>query len=278
LETSTGLLKILVIDNCHKLTLPLVDALLKKDKLSLQILSHLDGYKNTLVDQQNLLDTELTSSQFDACDIVIFVDHMDAFSNESENINRLTSVANVVNICLEKNIEKLIYICGFSLIFGSHFDYTVTEKTIWESSAKIDMKSKFLNLSQQEVVRGINEGLNATIISCGINLTNDKKENHAQVIDLFQENQHFSIVHQDDIVSTINKVIYDSAAPEKLILVSNTLDQNKTLKKINYEHNWIYKIKKLFSSNVEEKKIISLDNSATKSYLNKPFLDLSQLI
>ncbi len=76
-----------------------------------------------------------------------------------------TGTANVINACLENNTQKLIHISSISAIGRSKNKQHIDEKSKWEGG-KINSDygiSKYL--SEQEVWRGIAEGLNAAILN-----------------------------------------------------------------------------------------------------------------
>jgi nucleoside-diphosphate-sugar epimerase len=76
--------------------------------------------------------------------------------------------ANVVNIALETNVKKLIYISSIAALGRfkeiSHYD----EKTKWETSIYNSQYAISKYMAEQEVWRGIAEGLNAVMVNPSI--------------------------------------------------------------------------------------------------------------
>lgn len=80
----------------------------------------------------------------------------------------IQGTANIVNLALTQNIEKLVHVSSIAAIGRRKKLKTISEKTKWEKS---DFNSEYgisKYLSEQEVWRGIAEGLDATIINPGI--------------------------------------------------------------------------------------------------------------
>ena len=72
--------------------------------------------------------------------------------------------ANIVNICLENNIEKLAYISSIATL-NNEKNQVRTEDSFWKESKSNSQYAKSKYLSEQEVWRGIEEGLNSIIVN-----------------------------------------------------------------------------------------------------------------
>jgi dihydroflavonol-4-reductase len=80
------------------------------------------------------------------------------------SVNTQTT-ANIVNLCLDHNIEKLCHVSSVSAL-GSRYDgQPVTEDDIWKPSKKRSAYSISKFNSEMEVWRGMNEGLKAVIVN-----------------------------------------------------------------------------------------------------------------
>ncbi|MFN3939645.1 MAG: NAD-dependent epimerase/dehydratase family protein [Chitinophagales bacterium] len=81
------------------------------------------------------------------------------------HINR-TGTANVVNVCLEQKVKKLLHVSSIAAIgrSGTH----VQESNKWETDNTTADYSISKHLAEREVWRGIAEGLNAVIINPSI--------------------------------------------------------------------------------------------------------------
>lgn len=89
--------------------------------------------------------------------------------NDKTQIQRINQVgtANVVNIALEKNIAKLLFVSSIGTLGRAEKADLVTEETFWNNK-KTSVYSKSKYEAEQEVWRGMAEGLNAVIINPSI--------------------------------------------------------------------------------------------------------------
>ena len=73
--------------------------------------------------------------------------------------------ANVVNVCLDKNIQKLVYVSSVAALGRIRETAPVDETSNWtpETSNSVYGKSKYL--AEMEVWRGMGEGLNVAIVN-----------------------------------------------------------------------------------------------------------------
>ena len=91
--------------------------------------------------------------------------------NKMMKVN-IEGTANVVNACLEKKIEKLCHASSVAAIGNpsviSENGHEITENTQWRASPKNSNYTISKYASEQEVWRGIAEGLNAVIVNPSI--------------------------------------------------------------------------------------------------------------
>lgn len=73
--------------------------------------------------------------------------------------------ANIVNASLDANIEKLVYVSSTAAIGKGIENKMLTENDHWENGPDVSNYSLSKHLAEQEVWRGIEEGLNAAIIN-----------------------------------------------------------------------------------------------------------------
>ena len=77
----------------------------------------------------------------------------------------VTGTANLVNLCLASGVKKLVHVSSISAL-GRHIDNRpVDESCIWEPSKENSHYSYTKFWAEQEVWRGIAEGLNAVILN-----------------------------------------------------------------------------------------------------------------
>ncbi len=80
------------------------------------------------------------------------------------NINVL-GTAHVVNAALHAGVKKLLHVSSIASLGRAYENQLITEKTSWEESANNSWYAVTKHLSEMEVWRGIEEGLNAIIVN-----------------------------------------------------------------------------------------------------------------
>ena len=118
----------------------------------------------------DILDVVSLEDAMDGIDTVIHSAAVVSFVKKERNLMYQVNVegtANVVNIALEKNIEKLVHISSVAALGRNATGGRVNEEKKWEDN-KINThyaKSKFK--AELHVWRGISEGLDAVILNPG---------------------------------------------------------------------------------------------------------------
>lgn len=110
------------------------------------------------------------ASLFDAFDDVEFVYHCAAkvsfekgdYKNMLETNIRGTE--NIVDLCLEREIKKLVHVSSIAAIKGNNDSEIITEDSGWSEGHKLNY-SYSKTKGELEVWRGITEGLNAVIVN-----------------------------------------------------------------------------------------------------------------
>lgn len=116
----------------------------------------------------------------DVLDIPSLEEHMDGCSSvyhcaglvsfEKKDRDRLMKVnvegtANVVNVALAKNIQKLVYVSSIAAIGRPAASNEISESTEWDFNGNQTFYGISKYLAEREVWRGIAEGLNAVIVN-----------------------------------------------------------------------------------------------------------------
>lgn len=81
--------------------------------------------------------------------------------------------ANVVNLCIQNEVEKLIHVSSVAALGNAKGDELVDEKVFWEGFETHEGYSVSKYRAEMEVWRGINEGLNAVIINPSVIIGED---------------------------------------------------------------------------------------------------------
>jgi len=79
--------------------------------------------------------------------------------------SNIEGTRNLVNACLQKNIEKLVHVSSIAALGRAEKGEICTEKTPWKDGDKDSPYSISKYQSEMEVWRGIAEGLNAVIVN-----------------------------------------------------------------------------------------------------------------
>ena len=80
--------------------------------------------------------------------------------------------ANVVNLCLDKGIQKLVHVSSIAALGDSKPNCPVTENNHWEYNHKKSHYAISKYESEMEVFRGIAEGLNAVVVNPSVIIGN----------------------------------------------------------------------------------------------------------
>ncbi len=75
---------------------------------------------------------------------------------------------NIVNICLEKGVEKLIHVSSIAAIGREKEEFLISEDTHWKTSSANSGYAISKYGAEREVWRGMEEGLNAAIVNPGV--------------------------------------------------------------------------------------------------------------
>jgi nucleoside-diphosphate-sugar epimerase len=118
----------------------------------------------------DIMDIPSLQEAFDGVDYVYHVAAIVSFQKQNkstiESVNQV-GTANVVNIALEKHIRKLLYVSSIGTLGRVQNTDIVSETTYW-SNKKTSVYSKSKYEAEQEVWRGMAEGLTAVIVNPSI--------------------------------------------------------------------------------------------------------------
>ncbi len=84
---------------------------------------------------------------------------------DEQIINNREITRNLVNVALERQVERFCHISSIAALGGTSDGTPVTEQVIWETSKRHTHYSVSKYESEMEVWRAISEGLNATIVN-----------------------------------------------------------------------------------------------------------------
>jgi len=87
--------------------------------------------------------------------------------HELRKVN-IEGTANIVNLCIANNVQKLCYASSIAAIGDDISGYPATEKTPWNPEADNNIYGITKHGGEMEVWRGTQEGVNAIIVNPGI--------------------------------------------------------------------------------------------------------------
>jgi dihydroflavonol-4-reductase len=94
-----------------------------------------------------------------------------AFNQKEHEVMMAVNVegtANVVNACLKNGVKQLVYVSSTAALGRTDHEALIDEQTEWEDSDHNTQYAVSKHLAELEVWRGIEEGLNASIVNPGI--------------------------------------------------------------------------------------------------------------
>jgi len=191
------------------------------------LLDKIDWVKADVLDEVSLRD---------AFDKVIQVYHTAAVvSFDPADRNKLLEsnvygTANIVNICLERNIEKLCYVSSTAAVGSAPPGVLSDEKCIWSGGKHRTVYSLSKFKSEMEVWRGIAEGLEAIIVNPSIIIgPGDWKRSSSNLFLRIWKGMKFyttgvtGYVDIHDVINVMVKLMEEHTESERFILSSENL-------------------------------------------------------
>lgn len=119
----------------------------------------------------NIFDVVLLDEIFENVQQVYHCAGIVSFNPKQKNDLFKTNVegtANIVNACLNNNVEKLLHVSSVSAIGRMRQNTLINEDMQWSEETNNSVYGESKYLAEMEVWRGIAEGLNAVIINPSI--------------------------------------------------------------------------------------------------------------
>lgn len=143
--------------------------------------------------------------------------------------------ANVVNVSLEKGVKKLVHVSSVAALGRQKQGELIDEKTEWVESQQNSAYAKSKYLSELEVWRGTEEGLNAVIVNPSIILGPGKWEEGSAALFgrvakgfKYYTNGVNAYVDARDVVKAMSTLMESDISAKRFVLVS----ENKTYRNI----------------------------------------------
>ena len=176
---------------------------------------------------------------------VKYVYHSAAFVSFEPNkyhLLRRTNIdgtANVVNLCLSENVEKLCYVSSIATLGSELNNKPVNEETIWDPEADNNAYAITKYGAEMEVWRGTQEGLDAVIVNPGVilgagfwdngtgNLFKKAKKGFP-----FYTSGTIALVTVDDVVKVMIDLMQSDIKNERFVLVAEHWTYKKFLEAV----------------------------------------------
>jgi len=146
--------------------------------------------------------------------------------------------ANVVNLCIENNIEKLVHVSSIAAIGEAKGDELITEKDFWEGFENHDGYAVSKYRGEMEVWRGINEGLNAVIVNPSVIIGEDAgKEGSGAIFETVRNGFKYytqggtGFVDVKDVAKTMILLMKHDTVNERFILNSENMSYKELFAK-----------------------------------------------
>ena len=119
----------------------------------------------------DILDIPSLTDAFEGITHVYHCAAMVSFEPNKYHQLRKTNIegtANIVNICLAHNIDKLCYVSSIATLSSDAKNDVITEESVWNPEADNNVYAITKYGAEMEVWRGTQEGLNAVMVNPGV--------------------------------------------------------------------------------------------------------------
>ena len=168
---------------------------------------------------------------------------------EMQKIN-VSVTADLVNLALDNNIQKFCYVSSIAALGRSKVGETLDENSIWKQSPYNSRYGMTKFAAEQEVWRGVEEGLNAVIVNPGMILGSGRwSEGTSRFFSLIDEGFPFipngaaTWVDIRDVVRSMHLLMDSDIHSERFILVAGIQSYRDFFTSVaaflNKKTNWI---------------------------------------
>ena len=152
--------------------------------------------------------------------------------------------ANIVNLCLEKSVDKLVHVSSISALGRQKDNSKIDEEAAWNENTLNTTYAVSKFLSEREIFRGIAEGLNAVIVnpSMVIGEGNWKTDTSLFIKKVWKGMAFYPLgttgwVDVEDVVNIMVKLMHSEIQNERFILSSNNWSYKDAFRYISSELN-----------------------------------------
>lgn len=148
--------------------------------------------------------------------------------------NNIEGTANIVNVGIDKSIEKMCYVSSTAALGSPNEEGWVTEACIWKSAKHRSAYSISKFKSEMEIWRGISEGLNAVIVNPSIvigpgNWNRSSSRLFKVIFDgmRYYTNGVTGYIYVKDVVKAMTLLMESIISGERFILSENNYSYRK---------------------------------------------------
>src|SRR4051794_33690802 len=170
-----------------------------------------------------------------------------SFNPKQRKILHATNIegtANVVNACLENNVEKLLYVSSVSALGRKRVKEFISEQTQWSEETNNSEYGRTKYFAEMEVWRGIGEGLKAVIVNPTIILgaADWSKSSSAIFKNVYKEFPWYTegvtgFVDVEDVVKVMISLMESDISGERFIISCANLSYGEVFTKIAQAFN-----------------------------------------
>lgn len=186
--------------------------------------------------QADLLDISALSEAFIGVTKVYHCAAFVSFEPDKYHLLRKTNIegtANIVNLCISNNIEKLCYVSSIATLGHTLNNETISEETNWNPEDDNSVYAITKYGAEMEVWRGTQEGLDAVVVNPGVILgagiwrygTGNLFKKAKKGLKYYPSGT-IGLVSVDDVISVMIKLMHSNIINQRYVLVAE---------------NWTYK-------------------------------------
>ncbi len=191
-------------------------------------------------------DVNDISTLLDACEGCSIVYHAAAIvsyhSADRKKMYRVNveGTGNVVNAALEKNVHKLCHVSSIAALGKVSSGEWVDEKTEWKDSKKNTHYGITKFLSEMEVWRGVQEGLNAVVINPGLIIgPGDFERSSGTLFTLLNNGLSYyptggtGVISAIDVARIMHRLAHSEASNDRYIAVAENIKMQELFAQIS---------------------------------------------
>ena len=187
----------------------------------------------------DILDVVFLDELFTTVDTVYHCAGLVSFSpGQKDLLYKINAegTANIVNACLNNNIQKLVHVSSIASLGRSVNKAVIDEKTIWNNGDNDSEYAKSKHLGEVEVWRGMAEGLHAVILNPSIILgAGDWNTGSTKIFKTIYDNLVWYTTGINGFVD-----VQDVAKAMTLLMESNISNQRFVVSAANIEYRKIF--------------------------------------